>query len=137
MKYKITKVAKDGVTVEFEDGAWAFVPILKEDRKSDILARIPTFATKPVFESDEAVPIDVGFEADTEDDAASEAEINEQTFTYEQAREGNYPVIGDQLDALHWARQGDDTQLKAIDEAIKAVKAKYPKDDTIYKAEDL
>tara|TARA_Y100001937_G_scaffold71571_1_gene97415 strand:+ start:456 stop:869 length:414 start_codon:yes stop_codon:yes gene_type:complete len=137
MKYKITKVAKDGVTVEFEDGAWAFVPVLKEDRKADILARIPTFATKPVFETDEAVPIDVGFEADTEDDAASEEETKDLTYTYEQARQRNYPQIGDQLDALHWARQGDDTQLKAVDEAIKAVKAKYPKDDTVYKPEDL
>ena len=137
MKYKITKVAKDGVTVEFADGSWAVVPILAEDRKSDILARIPTFVTKESFKTDEDVPVDVGYEADTEDDAASEEDIKEQTFTYEEAREGNYPQIGDQLDALHWARQGDDTQLKAIDEAIKAVKAKFPKDDTVYKAEDL
>ena len=137
MKYKITKVAKDGVTVEFEDGAWAFVPILKEDKRMDILARIPTFATKPVFENDEAVPVDVGFEADTEDDAASEEEAREMTYTYAEAREGSYPKIGDQLDALFWAREGDDSQLKLFDEQIKAVKAKYPKDDKIYKAEDL
>mgnify|MGYP003138636282 FL=1 len=137
MKYKITKVAKDGVTVEFEDGAWAFVPILAEDRKSDILARIPTFATKEVFKSDDAVPLDVGFEADTEDDAASEEEVREQEWTYAEAREGAYPAIGDQLDALFWAREGDDSQLKLLDEQIKAVKAKYPKNDKIYKAEDL
>ena len=137
MKYKITKVAKDGVTVEFEDGAWAFVPILKEDRRADILARIPTFATKEVFENNEAVPLDVGFEADTEDDAASEEEVRHQTWTYAEARQGAYPAIGDQLDALFWAREGDDSQLKLFDEQIKAVKAKYPKNDKIYKPEDL
>ena len=137
MKYKITKVAKDGVTVEFEDGAWAFVPILKEDKKSDILAKIPTFATKPVFESEDAVPVDVEFEADTNDDAASEEDVREMTYTYAEAREGAYPQIGDQLDALYWARQGDDSQLKLFDEQIKAVKEKYPKNDKIYKAEDL
>ena len=137
MKYKITKVAKDGVTVEFEDGAWAFVPILAEDKRMDILARIPTFATKEVFKDEDSVPVDVGFEADTEDDAASQEEVREQEWTYSQARQGAYPNIGDQLDALFWAREGDDSQLKLLDDQIKAVKAKYPKNDKIYKAEDL
>lgn len=137
MKYKITKVATDGVTVEYEDGAWAFVPILKSERKMDILAKIPAFASKEVFDKEEDVPLNVGFEGDTDDAAATEDEKNEVTYTYEQAREGNYPMVGDQLDALYWARQGDDTQLKALDELIKNVKAKYPKDDTLYKAEDL
>ena len=133
MKYKVTKVEVDGITVEYEDKAWALIPILKTDTESDIKARVGEFVTKEVFSSTSDVPIAVGFESDT----VSESPTEEITYTYKQARAANYPQMGDQLDALHWARQGDDTQSKAVDEAIKAVKAKYPKDDTVYKAEDL
>jgi len=133
MKYKVTKVETDGITVEYEDKAWAFIPILKKDTEADIKGRIREYATKETFDKVSDVPLKVGYEADTIEEVTSE----EITYTYKQARAANYPQVGDQLDALHWARQGDDTQSKAMDEAIKAVKAKYPKDDTVYKAEDL
>lgn len=38
-----------------------------------------------------------------------------------------YPPIGDQLDGAYKARTGDPTQQVAIDTAIAAVKAQYPK----------
>ena len=133
MKYKVTKVEVDGITVEYEDNAWALIPILKTDTEQDIKGRIREYATKETFSKTSDVPLAVGFEADTVEEVTTE----EVTYTYKQARAANYPQMGDQLDALHWARQGDDTQSKAVDEAIKAVKAKYPKDDTVYKAEDL
>ena len=49
---------------------------------------------------------------------------------YKQARRETYPTIAEQLDALYWARQGDDTKQKAIDDEIKVIKDRYPKDMT-------
>ena len=46
-------------------------------------------------------------------------------------RIGEYPAIGDQMDAAFKARQGDNSQQVAIDAAIEAVKAKYPKPEKI------
>lgn len=43
------------------------------------------------------------------------------------ARRAAYPPIGDQLDAAFKARRGDPAPLTAIDAAIAAVKAAYPK----------
>lgn len=43
------------------------------------------------------------------------------------ARRAAYPPIGDQLDAAFKARAGDPTQQAAIDAAIAAVKAAWPK----------
>lgn len=42
-------------------------------------------------------------------------------------RHANYPSIGDQLDALFKARQGDTAALERIDARIADVKARYPK----------
>ena len=44
-------------------------------------------------------------------------------------RLGEYPSIGDQLDAAFKARHGDDTDQAKIDEQIARVKQKYPKSD--------
>lgn len=43
------------------------------------------------------------------------------------ARRAAYPPIGDQLDAAFKARLGDTADQEAIDAAIAAVKARYPK----------
>jgi hypothetical protein len=42
-------------------------------------------------------------------------------------RLAEYPSLGDQADASYKARQGDNSQLLAIDTLINAVKEKYPK----------
>jgi hypothetical protein len=41
-------------------------------------------------------------------------------------RRAAYPAIGDQLDAIYKARQGDTTMQAEIDQAITNVKAQYP-----------
>lgn len=50
-----------------------------------------------------------------------------EKYKYREERAIEYPTIGDQLDALHKARLGDDTELKALDERISSIKEKYPK----------
>jgi hypothetical protein len=41
-------------------------------------------------------------------------------------RRAAYPAIGDQLDAIYKARQGDTSMLVGIDQVIANVKAQYP-----------
>jgi hypothetical protein len=48
---------------------------------------------------------------------------------YREQRRPEYPSIGDQLDALHKARNGDTSELEAIDSVISDIKVKYPKEN--------
>mgnify|MGYP003136398994 CR=1 FL=1 len=140
MKYEVTKVQTDSLTVVFEDKNWAIVPLLEGDTEQDIKDRISTFATKPTFTSVDAVPLKLGYEGETGPANVGYERHKEDdniTYTYKQVRKQFYPSIGDQLDALYWARKGDDTNIKSIDSAIQDVKTKYPKDNTEYKPEDL
>ena len=50
-----------------------------------------------------------------------------QLELWAEARRKAYPPIGDQLDAMYKARQGDSSALQAIDALIAEVKAAYPK----------
>ena len=134
MNYKITKVAVDSVTVEYSDGASAVVPILQGWTKNDIHNSIIQFQTKQVFKAVTDVPVKVGDTGDTDKEAVEERVLE---YGYKQAREAKYPKIGDQLDALYWARKGDDSIQTGIDSAIKAVKDKFPKDDKKYKPSDM
>lgn len=59
--------------------------------------------------------------------ASDNPELQEFLNPYWARRREEYPDIGDQLDALFKARQGDTIQLDAIDGQIAAVKAKHPK----------
>lgn len=47
---------------------------------------------------------------------------------YDEARSSKYPSLSDQLDALYWSRNGDNSKLEKIDEQINQIKEKYPKD---------
>ena len=46
---------------------------------------------------------------------------------YRDARLAHYPRVNRQMDAAYWAREGDDTQQKAVDAEILNVKTKIPK----------
>ncbi|MCU0934807.1 MAG: XkdW family protein [Gammaproteobacteria bacterium] len=59
--------------------------------------------------------------------AMAEYREEQQNQAYREAREAEYPSIGDQLDALYKARQGDPSELAAIDARIAEVKGRHPK----------
>ena len=46
---------------------------------------------------------------------------------YVALRRSEYPSIADQLDALYKARNGDTSELEAMDKKVTAIKEKYPK----------
>ncbi len=132
MKFTITEVKTDSIKVEYEDKSWAIIPLESNLEKGAVLGRIQAWAPKGAFAKVSDVPYSVGETGDT-----VEPEQEERTYDYKEARQTNYPPIGHQLDALYWSRKGDDTQLTKMNGLIEAVKAKYPKNDTKYKAADL
>lgn len=138
--YTIREVTPEAITVDFEGGTWARIPVHSSWTKDQIKEVIAQYAPRPVFESIEAVPFTVGetgtFKTREEIAAEKQAETDAQLVSYSEMRQRNYPSIGDQLDALYWARKGDTTELDALDAQIQQIKIDYPKNmESITRAE--
>ncbi len=131
MKFKVTAKTVSTVSVEFEDGSHAVVPIAKDLSKEDIIAIAHTYHKANIDEQAFSKVADVPLEV-----SDTWLEWVEPIQDYRAARAYHYPNMGKQLDALYWAREGDDTQLKAVDATIKLVKEKIPK-GTSYKASEI
>ena len=131
MKFTIKTVNVDSIGVEYADGSTAVVPTEKNQSKDSIIQLINSFHnTYQEWDSVDDVPVKVGDELEHVPDKLDD-EVN-----YIEARQVNYPSWGTQFDALYWAREGDDTQLKNVDARIKNVKEKIPKNKT-YKRDEL
>jgi len=61
--------------------------------------------------------------------AIKECKASTETSAYREERAFAYPSVGDQLDALYKARQGDSSALDQIDSQIAAVKQQFPRPD--------
>ena len=126
LRYTVREVAVNSVTVDFENGAWATVPIDASMSKGDIEARIRQFAFVPAHFSSAA---DVPLVAGEEGELVTEGELNAaRKYTYRDIRAMRYPSLGDQLDAAYWARNGRTEDQEVIDAAIAQVKRIIPKD---------
>lgn len=121
MKFKVLEKTKNSVTVEFADKSRAVVPVSKHLDKEKMVSFIDGFhnVKEDGFDSVEAVPVVVGEEY--------EHLTVTKDYDYKTARGFHYPDLGDQLDALYWEREGDDTHRKAIDAQIKLIKEKISK----------
>jgi len=149
IQYTIREISTSSVTVDYDDGSWAVVPINSLMTRQDIEVLIGDFQPKNGFNSVDDVPFSVGesgecltsfdrlLKTKQEEILKEEEEEKNRLFTYSEIRAQNYPPLGDQLDALYWARQGDDTILQQIDQEIQNVKSQYPKDMTPMTKEDL
>ena len=131
--FTVRTVEPDKITVDFADGSWAQVPIKANQSRAQIEAVIASFnAPAHGFSSVEDVPFTEGevVQAKTTEEvnAAAKAVSDAQLMGYRELRANEYPALGDQLDALYWARKGDTAALDDIDTAIAAVKEAYPKD---------
>ena len=131
INYTITQITPELITVDFEGGARAEIPVQGSWTKEQIKEVIFQYAPKAAFESTEAVPFTVGetgtVKSPQEIAADHEAKVGAQLIGYSELRANAYPSIGDQLDALYWARKGDTTELDAIDAKIQQIKLDYPK----------
>lgn len=132
VSFTIRSVTPAHLTVDYADGSWANVPIRKGQSKEEILSIIASFNHRiEPFDTVDAVPFaegEVGDAPTTQEltDAAVASNAND-LMTYADLRAADYPPVGDQLDALYWARQGNPAQLQAIDAEIQSVKSTYPK----------
>lgn len=149
IQYTIREVSTSSITVDYEDGSWAVVPINSLMTKQDIEVLIGDFRPAPNgFSSVDEVPFTVGESGETstsferelktkQERIEREEERMNRLYGYDQIRKRKYPELGDQLDALYWARQGDDTHLQKIDQEIQNVKSTFPKDMNPTSLEDL
>jgi len=137
MKFTIRTIETGYITVDYEDGAWARIPISKDMDKRAVHSSIKGHMTIPVFTKATDVPYAEGEKGDTDDKIESSKPEEDLDIPWVMARERSYPDIGDQLDAAYWARNGDDTAQKALDVEIKAVKDKFPKGSGPYKKADI
>ena len=127
INYTIREVTTNTITVDYEGGSYAQIPIQSSWTKEQIENFIFEFAPKPAFESTETVPFAVGETGSVKSLAEVQAEKDAKLLTYKELRTVAYPSIGDQLDALYWARKGDTTELDALDAQIQQIKIDYPK----------
>jgi len=122
MKATVKEVTVNSITVEYGDGTHALIPVEKQQDKDAIKETVKSYNnTFEPFAKVADVPVSVGDEFDL-DPAAEDADVD-----YRQARLAHYPRLQKQMDAAYWARQGDDTQQKAVDAEIDNVKTKIPK----------
>jgi len=140
IQYTIREISTSSITVDYDDGSWAVVPINSLMTKQDIEILIGDFqpATSG-FSSIDEVPFTVGESGETstsfekllqtkQEQIQREQERINHRYDYAEIRKRKYPELGDQLDALYWARQGDDTKLQQIDQEIENIKSTFPKD---------
>ena len=131
IKYLVREVSTSSITVDYEDGSWAVVPINSLMSKQDIEQLIGDFQpSSNGFSSVNEVPFSVGESGETLSRVERELKLrqeeqqrldeeNNRLFTYADIRKEKYPDFGDQLDALYLARQGNDTSLQQIDQEIE------------------
>ena len=137
MDYTVREVAVDHIVVDFADGGWAEVPVQSDWDRARIeveISKFVPFTRDMTFASEADVPLAAGDTGSVgsyyDSELAKETTRRAVEVTYEGFRSRAYPTLGDQMDALYKARQGDSIDLDAIDAQIAQVKTDYPKDMT-------
>tara|TARA_R100000781_G_scaffold84946_1_gene52326 strand:+ start:133 stop:576 length:444 start_codon:yes stop_codon:yes gene_type:complete len=130
MKFKVTEFKDGKMTVVYGDGSYAHIQARADDTKAMIGQLIHEFAPKNMMTEDK-FPFPLNQDEDLDDYQSGTIQEPDETFAtidYRLARQRTYPSLGTQFDALYWAREGDDSKQKAVDDQIKAIKERYPKD---------
>jgi len=129
VKYTMRTVETDKLTVDYADGSWAEIPLRRHLDASQIEDLIASFNPQSdYFESVDEVPFRAGQTGEIATFWERQQQSNQTIVNYVTARGQAYPPIGEQLDALYWARKGDTSKLELIDSRIDEVKETYPKD---------
>ena len=131
MIFTIREYGINTVTVDYEDGSWAIVPLNNDllNTKAALADHIKQWGPKaPVSWIGNAV-IEAGTQVDTDaaDYQSPTATEPEAVITWEDARRNLYPGLDEQADAAYWARKGDTSLQEAVDAKIAEVKLLIPK----------
>tara|TARA_B100000287_G_scaffold156716_1_gene147837 strand:+ start:19237 stop:19761 length:525 start_codon:yes stop_codon:yes gene_type:complete len=137
--YKILEVHANKLKVDVGLDQWAWIPIQKGQSKADIEANIRRYGPQnsenpydstsdvPFAVDDTATITDIEEENTVQQTARNEAKDNEPV-TWRNQRQMMYPSVFAQLDALYWARKGDNAKLTLVDSVIDEVKSTIAKD---------
>ena len=127
MKFKIKKVAVDSITVDYDDGTSAIVPVRKGMTEDQIYEVIGVFNTATnSYDKVSDIPVKVS-------DKWHEAKIEEEPkLNYVQARAQAMPKMDEFFHADYLARKGDNSYVTKIDERLDKIYAKFPKGDTLW-----
>ena len=127
MKFKIKKVEVDKITVDYDDGSTAIVPIRKGLDESQIYQVVEQFN---VIDKSFAKVADVPV---TASDTWHEAKIEEEPkLNYIEARRQAMPNMHEFFHADYLARKGDTSYQVKIDARIDKIYVKFPKGDTLW-----
>ena len=137
-KYTIKEITTAHMTVDFENGNWAQIPIKKGESKEEIEERIRQYSIpmSKAYDNVSDVPFKVNDTAelldfDEREEVRSKASVdanNKISLNYKEQRWPHYPSPYLQLEAMYKARQGDNTLINKVDKCIKELKARFPKD---------
>tara|TARA_B100000945_G_scaffold279570_1_gene246071 strand:+ start:92 stop:511 length:420 start_codon:yes stop_codon:yes gene_type:complete len=127
MKFKIKEIEVNQITVDYDDGSHAIVPIRKGMNEDQIYEVIEVFNTiHNSFDKVEDIPVKA-------DDTWHEAKIEEEPkLNYIQARASAMPRMDEFWHADYLARKGDNSYHTKIDERIDKIYAKFPKGDKLW-----
>ncbi len=136
--YTVDKVEAHQLTITYEDGSTAIVPVYADESKEAVEERIATyyFPSTEGFKDVAAVPFVEGETYETDEYNHKPEEIPEPPApdpeaihaTYDTLRNTFYPSALDQCYAMHLARKGDSTLLDEIDAKIDEIDATFPED---------
>lgn len=127
MKFKINKVEVDKITVDYDDGSNAIVPIRTGLTETEIYQIIEQFnSIDKSFAKVADVPVSAS-------DTWHEAKIEEEPkLNYIEARRQAMPNFYEVFHADYLARKGDTSYQVKIDERIDKIYVKFPKGDTLW-----
>lgn len=136
--YTVDKVEAHQLTITYEDGSTAIVPVYADESKEAVEERIATFyfPSTEGFVDVAEVPFVEGETYETDEYNHKPEEIPEPPApdprairaTYQDLRYHFYPSSLEQCYAMHVARKGDSTLLDEVDAKIDEVDATFPED---------
>ena len=129
MKYKVTGVSTTQLTVEYDDGSWAEIPLNKNFTKENYLEQIYKFSSEArTIISVASNPMKIGDEG-VVGEGFDNTPTEEPKYSWKEVRKYGYPDLENQLEAWSDHYAGDSTKLDLVKKHIAMVKELVPKEE--------
>ena len=129
MKYKVTVTSTTQLTVEYDDGSWAEIPLNKNFTKENYLEQIYNFSSEArTIVSVASNPMKIGDEG-VVGEGFDNTPTEEPKYSWKEVRKYGYPDLENQLEAWSDHYAGDSTKLDLVKKHIAMVKELVPKEE--------
>ena len=129
MKYKVTGASTTQLTVEYDDGSWAEIPLNKNFTKENYLEQIYNFSSEArTIVSVASNPMKIGDEG-VVGEGFDNTPTEEPKYSWKEVRKYGYPDLENQLEAWSDHYAGDSTKLDLVKKHIAMVKELVPKEE--------